>query len=326
LHDVKAFIQLVRLYRKLRPDVVHHVTVKPVLYGTLAARVTRVPAVVNAISGRGRLFLTGGLLSRLRARTAVILYRLALRHPNTVSVFQNAEDRRSFIQSAITTETNSALIEGSGTELRRFHPEIPPDDPLIVLLPARILRQKGVGEFICAARILKREGSTARFAIVGDAAGNRAAYPRRELELATREGLIEMWGWSNDMPGVMARAAIVCLPTYHEGLPKALIDACAAGRPIVATDIPGCQAIVKNGVNGLLVPPRDHESLADAIRALLSDAELRDRMGSEGVKIAVLRFDISVVIERTLAIYGKIGFNSRRAMRRSHKRSTHGID
>jgi glycosyltransferase involved in cell wall biosynthesis len=303
VRDFVAFAVLLTLYYRISPSIVHHVTVKPILYGSLAARIVGTPAVVNAVAGLGRLFFPYSPTSRARAFLMRTLYRAVLRQPNTITIFQNGEDRSSFIHSRVVDEESSFLIEGSGTELERFSPSLRPDEPPIVLFPGRILRQKGVTEFFRAARQLKAEGSNARFAVVGDTAGNRDALRDEELQAVQREGIVELWGWSNDMPGVMSRAAIICLPSYHEGLPKALIDACAAGRPIVATDIPGCRAAVADGVNGFLVPPRDVESLTSALRILLSDSSLRTRMGQRSREIAEDKFAIASVIASTLAVY-----------------------
>lgn len=302
LRDAKALISLVSLYRRLRPNVVHHVTVKPILYGSLAARLTQVPAVVNAISGRGRLFSTHTLLARTRAAVMRTLYRVVLRHPNMMTIFQNDEDRASFIRTAIVSESSSVLIPGSGTELSRFNSTAAPEIPPIVLLPARLLRQKGIIEFVSAAKALKTEGINARFVVVGDSAGNRDALTVAEIRRIREEAAVELWGWSDDIPGVMSRTAIVCLPSYHEGVPKALLDACAAGRPIVATDIPGCRVVVTNGRNGLLVPPRDSLALTNALRKLLTDPPLRAKMAAESAKIAA-RFDIALVLKATLRLY-----------------------
>lgn len=304
--DLLAILQLVRLYRKAQPDIVHHVTVKPVVYGSIAARVARIPSVVNAISGLGRLFSEGSIWTRLRVSIVRKGYALALRHPNTVSVFQNEGDLAAFVRAHIVPESCTALVPGSGTELERFAPMREPESPPIVALVSRILRQKGVREFILAARRLRLDGTDARFVIVGDTAGNRDAVPAAELDAARREGIVEFWGWSDDMPDVMARASIVCLPSYHEGLPKALIDAAAAGRPIVATDIAGCRAVVVNGENGLLVAPRDHVALAAALLVLLRDTGLRLKMGRAGRRIAEARFDVALVVKETLAVYSNL--------------------
>jgi len=325
-HDLAAFARLLRLYRRLRPDIVHHVTVKPVLYGSLAAQIAGTPAVVNAISGLGRLFASHNFASRARATAMRGIYRIALRHPNTITIFQNHDDRSKFVRARIVGEESSVLIEGSGTELGRFNPSLEPEEPPIVLLPARILQQKGVREFITAARLLKAEGTIARFAIVGDSAGNRDALPIHELEAARKEGAVELWGWSDDMPGVMGRAAIVCLPSYHEGLPKALIDACAAGRPIVATDIAGCRAVVTSGMNGLLVRPKDADSLANALRILISDPSLRKQMGKRSFEVATAKFDIALVIASTLDVYTKLQQTDRvQRSRKERELSSNGV-
>jgi glycosyltransferase involved in cell wall biosynthesis len=304
--DAKALLQLIRLYRRLRPQIVHHVTVKPVLYGTLAAQIARVPAVVNAISGLGRLFATDNIVSRARAVATRRTYKLIFKHTKMCAIFQNQEDRRTFIQAGIVSERSSTLIAGSGTELDRFDPSLEPETPPIVLLPARLLRQKGVREFVAAARTLRAEKIVARFAIVGDTAGNRDAMPARELEEIEKEGVVELWGWSDDIPRMMSRASIICLPSYHEGLPKALIDGCAAGRPIVATDIAGCRAVVTHGLNGMLVPARDSPALANAIRILLADPSLRAHMGQKSRGIAEKNFDIAMVTQATLSVYAML--------------------
>jgi glycosyltransferase involved in cell wall biosynthesis len=310
LRDVAAFFSLVRLYQRVRPDLVHHVTVKPILYGSLAARMTNVPAVVNAVSGMGRLFATNSLASRARASLMRWIYKASLSRSNIRTIFQNEEDRSTFLRAGIVREDTSDIINGSGTELHLFNPHGEPDTPPIVLMPARLLRQKGVREFVDAARQIKSEGINARFAVVGDAAGNRDALSPRELESIRDEAIVELWGWSEDIPAAMRRASIICLPSYHEGLPKALIDACAAARAIVATDVPGCRAVVSPGLNGLLVPPRNAQALAVAIRDLLLDRERRARMGAEGRSIAVERFGIAAIIQGTLRVYNQFTQNN----------------
>jgi glycosyltransferase involved in cell wall biosynthesis len=306
LRDLRALWQLIHLYRQLRPSLVHHVTVKPVLYGTVAARVASVPAVVNAISGLGTLLTARGLLSSIRSGVVRAIYRVVLRHENTTTIFQNEHDRSTFLRAKIVEPASSVLVPGSGTRLESFDPWSEPSFPPVVILPARLLRQKGVGDFVEAAKMLKSEGVIARFILVGDRAGNRDAVSEDELKLWTREGVVEVAGWVNDIPGVMAQASVVCLPTYYgEGIPKALIDACAAGRSIVATDVPGCRDVVTDGVNGILVPPRDPSALAKALRSLLDNPSLMTQMGRTGRTIAETKFDIAIVIRLTLEAYDR---------------------
>ncbi|HEY0996781.1 MAG TPA: glycosyltransferase family 4 protein [Gemmatimonadaceae bacterium] len=304
LADVATIGGLARLYRAVRPDLVHQVTVKPVLYGTIAARIARVPAVVNAIAGLGQLFAGGGAAARARRAMLVQGYRLALGHPNARTIFQTEDDRARFIELGLVRAERTALIRGSGADLDAIVPlPEPPGDPVVVLV-ARLLRQKGIAEFAAAARQLRTEGVAARFALVGDQANNRDAVPQEQLQRWRDEGTLELWGWRTDMGAVFGESAIACLPTYYpEGVPKALIDAAAAGRPIVASETPGCRAVVQPGENGLLVPPRDPGALADALRRLLADRALRARYGAAGRRIAEERFSVRAVVRETLGVY-----------------------
>ena len=304
LHELRVVAQLAQLYTAIRPSLVHHVTVKPVLYGTLAARITKVPAVVNAISGLGTLWARTTGTTRVRSALVRATYRVVLRHPNTITIFQNEHDRATFQLAGIVDPSSCILIPGSGTLLDSFHPSAKPTSPPSVILPARLLRQKGVEDFVQAARLLRSEGVSARFVLVGDTAGNRDAVSEDELRQWVREGVVEAPGWVNDLSSEMAQASVVCLPTYYgEGIPKALIDACAAGRPIVATDVPGCRDVVADGVNGLLVPPRNPLALADALRELLGKPSLAAQMGREGRRIAEAKFSIGNVIKLTVDAY-----------------------
>ena len=302
--ELSTFVGLYRLYRRERPDIVHHVTVKPVLYGSLAARLAGVPRVVNAISGLGTLFSVGGVSGRLLSAVAWAAYGLALRHPCMRLIFQNEEDRGAFLRAGIVPERYCVLIPGSGVELEK-HVVVPePAGVPVVLLAARLLREKGVYEFVAAARQLREEGINARFVISGDTASNRKAVDQSELDGWRDEGIVELTGWVSDMPALIAASTIVCLPSYYkEGVPKALLEASAGGRPIVTTDVPGCRDAVEHGVTGIVVPPRDLPALTAALRLLLSDAVLRTRMGEAGRRRAEARFDVRQVVSSTVALY-----------------------
>lgn len=304
LADFQTVFELWRLYRRLRPSIVHHVTIKPVLYGSLAARLANVPSVVNAISGLGLMFAAGTRFASLRAAMVCVAYRLFLSHPNTRVIFQNEQDRVVFVRARIVPVEHTALIVGSGVELGAFAPHAVPDDPPIVVLPARFLRQKGIREFAEAAGILRAEGMAARFVLVGDFAGNRDAVSQSDLDRWCAAGVIENWGWTDNMPSVIARSSIVCLPSYYrEGVPKALIDGCAGGRPLVTTDMPGCRDVVADGLNGYLIPPRDVPALVTALRRLLLDPAARGRMGKNAREIAEARYALESVIDATLRCY-----------------------
>lgn len=302
--DVGALRRLRQLYRTLEPDLVHHVTIKPVLLGSLAARREGVPAVINAFSGLGTLFLSQGPVAA--ARRELVLRSIARagqgRH---YGLFQNASDRDGLVGRGVVAASRAVIIPGSGVDLARFAPTPEPGGTPIVLLPARMLRDKGVIDFVAAAHLLAREGRRARFVLVGrlDPA-NASAIQEGELrQLAS--GTVEWWGERCDMPAVLAGATIVCLPSYGEGLPKALAEAAAAGRAIVATDVPGCRDVVQDGVTGLLVPVRDPVALARAIARLLDDPTLRARLASAARVRAESTFDVRQVVQQTLDLYDR---------------------
>lgn len=301
-------VRLARLYRQLRPDIVHHVTVKPVLFGTLAARWSGVPAVVNAVSGMGYAFTAGEGRRAWTRRIVELGYRTCLRHPNMKVIVQNDDDAHELASVADLRGDQVVLIHGSGVDLSRFRvsPE-PPSPPVVVLLPARMLRDKGVEEFAQAIRLLRDRGLAVEGRLAGGTdPGNLAAIDEPALRRMERECGVRWLGHQTDMPRLLSHAHIVCLPSYREGLPKALAEAAAAGRPIVTTNVPGCRDVVEHGVNGLLVPPRTVGSLADSIEALATDAGRRAAMGAAGRRRAEREFDVQAVVAQTLQVYSDL--------------------
>ena len=294
-----------RLFRRLRPDVVHLVTIKPVIYGGLAARLAGVPAVVSAISGLGYAFSDSGAHARAVGHAVRPLYRLALGHPRQRVIFQNETDRAALAGLSKGLEDRAEVIRGSGVDLDAFAPAPEPEGPVTVMLPSRLLREKGVAEFAAAAEILRGQGAEARFVVVGDApAGNPSAVSAEDLARWREGGAVEFWGHRADMPAVLAGAHVVVLPSYYrEGLPKVLLEAAACGRPVVTTDWPGCRDAIEPGETGLLVPPRDPEALADAIGRLVGDAVARRRMGRAARALAERAFCAREVARRHLEIY-----------------------
>lgn len=315
--EIRALVGLWRLFRDVRPDVVHHVTLKPVLYGTVIARFVGVPAVVNAISGMGHVFVeSGGLATALRGAVSIAC-RAGLRHRNMKVIFQNVEQRRLFLERGWVRDGEDVLIRGSGVDLARFGSpkrRRAPDAVPLVILASRMIETKGVEQFVEAARRLVASGVQARFVLVGEPdPENPASVSGERIGQWVRSGVVESWGRREDMPEIFAETDVVCLPTYYpEGVPKVLIEASAAGVPIVATDLPGCREIVRHGENGILVPARDVGALADALRRLIEDAEMRARMGAAGRRIAEQGFDIRSVVEATVEIYRDLLIASRR--------------
>jgi len=302
LAELGAIARLVRLYRRERPDLAHHFTIKCVLYGTLAASLAGVPATVNSITGLGYLFLPGGAWKDLLRVFVRAWYRAVLR--GTQVIFENDEDRQAFIAARLIRPEAGHLIAGVGVDLERYRPTPFPDGGPVILLAARLLWDKGVGEFVEAARTLHAAGLAARFALAGRTdPGNPASIPDGQIEAWQREGAVEWWGWSEDMAATLARVSVVCLPSYREGLPTVLMEAAAAGRPVVTSDTPGCRAALQDGVSGLLVPVRDAGALAAALQDLAGDPARCRSMGAAGRALAEERFSSARIQSRILEVY-----------------------
>lgn len=299
-------LALLRLYRSLRPTLVHHLRLKPVLYGSLAANLAGVPAVVNTLTGLGFLFTDQSEKTAPVRKFVEIGCRRAFRHPNLRVIFQNPDDRAVFIRKGIVTGEQAAVIKGSGVDLSVYRPSPERDGPPVVILASRMLWDKGVAQFAEAARILKSEGVQARFALAGEPdSDNPAAIPCEQLEVWHESGEVEWWGLQppQDMPAVLAKSHIVCLPSYREGIPRILIEAAASGRPIVTTDAPGCRELVRPGINGIIVPSRDTLSLAAALRYLIEHPEVRVAMGNNNRQVAVQEFSQELVVAQFMAVY-----------------------
>lgn len=306
LRELLALGELVRLYRRERPDLVHHVALKPVIYGSMAARLARIQSVVNAFAGLGFVFITPGLKAGILRRFVSLAYKISLSAPNMKVIFQNQDDIATFVENGLVSERDVVLIKSSGVDLSLFSPVPEPEGGLLVVLAGRMLWDKGVGEYVAAAASLRARGVKARFALVGDSdPANPASVPGRQLEEWRDSGAVEWWGRRTDMPEVLAQSHIACLPSYREGLPKFLVEAAARSRAIVATDVPGCREIVRHGENGFLVPARDPEALAEALGRLLEDSGLRGRMGARGRQIAA-EYSVDKVTRQTLSVYGAL--------------------
>lgn len=305
LDDLKALTAIVRLYRRERPEIVHHIALKPVVFGTAAARIVRVPFVVNALTGLGYVFSSGDIKARLLRPLVRRLLMASLKAPRTRLIVQNKDDLSFFVRERLARPEDVRLIRGSGVDPEKFSKaDTQCGSVPNVVLPARMLRDKGVVEFVQAARLLKREGVEANFILCGEPdPENPASVDQTTIDTWVKEGTVEYWGWKNDMTPVWQKAQIACLPSYREGLPKALLEAGAASLPIVSTDVPGCREICRPGENGWLVPARDVKALAEALREAITRKDLRERYGNRSREIVEKELSISVVIPATLAVY-----------------------
>lgn len=303
--ELRTVMHLVRLYREVRPELVHHLRLKPIIYGSLAAQITGVRGVVNCFTGLSYVFITPGLKASIIRRVVVAAFRLALRGRNQRVICQNPDDRHKLVRLGVCRAELTTVIRGSGVDMQAYPRQPQPEGTPIVLMAGRMIWLKGVDDFVAAAARLRSEGVQARFVLVGGPdVGNPSAIPVAQLQEWNDHGLVEWWGWRSDMDRVLAASSIVCLPSnYCEGVPRILIEAAATGRPIVTTDAPGCREVVRDGVNGFLTPPRDVGALADAIRRLLQDPALRQQFGNRGRDIAERTLAEDLITKQTLRVY-----------------------
>ena len=300
---------LFRLIQTVQPDLVHLVTIKPVLLGGLAARLLRVPGVVAAISGLGAVFLAEGFWGKVRRFFVKQIYGLALKQNRLKVIFQNRDDEKMISSLVSLNAKESCLIQGgSGVDLSVYQSHPLQEGRPIVMFAARLLKDKGLKEFIDAVAWLnKRErlGSLEpRFVLVGQIdLENPASFTQTEIEQIERDGQIEVWGYQSDMQNVLSQAHIVVLPSYREGFPKVLIEAAACGRAVITTDVPGCRDAVLDGETGILVGVKSSVALAEGIERLLLSPDLVKTMGEQGRQLAVSLFDIKQVVAQHMQIY-----------------------
>jgi glycosyltransferase involved in cell wall biosynthesis len=313
--ELWLLLVLLGLYLKLRPDLLHLVSIKPVVWGGIAARLLRLPAVVHAITGLGYIFIQAE--DRADAKTGLLrglvewLYRQALGYDRSIAIFQNPDDLAVFETRKLVPSGRWVMIKGCGVDMQAFaaQPEPVIDDAHapVVMFPARLLGDKGVREFVAAAEQLRAEGVRARFVLVGRRdPDNKTDIGEAVLQGWIASGTVEYWGFSQDMPAMLARANLIVMPSYREGLPRGLIEAAAIGRAIVTTDAPGCREVVRHEENGLLVPVGDGKATADAIRRLLQDPALRQRLAARSRAVAESEFSVEYFVEASLNAYDRV--------------------
>ncbi len=304
IRELGTIRQLRRAIRTFEPDIVHNIALKPVVLGTLAARFCRVKNIVNAPVGMGYIYSSRDRRAKLLRPFIRPIFRLLLNSTGSRVIIENQDDFDSLVSSHFVKRADLALIKGAGVDTEVFSPSPEPSNPIVVSLVARMLKDKGVMEFVDAARLVKKDGPDVQFQLVGDVdPGNPTTLARTQLEQWTKDGTVSWTGHVDDIAAVMAASHIVCLPSYREGLPKSLIEALASGRPVVATDVPGCREVVSHGHNGLLVEPRNALALADAIRKLAVDKDMRMRFGAAGRIRAEHEFSTTQINSQTMDVY-----------------------
>ncbi|MEQ8964376.1 MAG: glycosyltransferase family 4 protein [Azospirillaceae bacterium] len=302
--ELEAALALHGLLRRLRPDICHAVALKLVLYAGVSCRLLGLRAVL-ALTGLGFVFTETSPGAWAIRRAVGALLGFGARNRRACVVLQNPDDARLLRDEGILRGGRYEIIRGAGVDTDAFTSvPAPPTPPVTVVLPARLLRHKGVMEFVDAARLLSADAVAVRLRVAGSPdPENPSAVDEATIEAWQREGIVEFLGHRRDMATVYRENHIVCLPSYREGLPKALLEAAACGRPLIAADVPGCREVVRPGENGLLVPVRDAGALADAIRALADDPDRREQFGRASREIAVRDFRVERIATETVALY-----------------------
>ena len=307
-HLAACVARIARVYGTFRPDIVHHVALKPALLGGFAARIAGIGKTINAVAGLGYVFTSSSLRARLLRPAVRGGLRLLLNGAGARVIVQNSEDGAALTAPGIVAANRLRLIPGAGVDLTRFRPAPEPPGMPRAALVARMIREKGIHETVAAARLLAARGVDVRITLAGESDfENPSAIPQRKIKQWSDEGKVEVLGHIEDIPALWAESHMAVLPSYYgEGMPLALIEAAACGRPMIAADGPGLRDIVRHGETGLLVPPRDSSALADAIAHLAADPELRRRMGAAARRLAEERFASVTIIAQTLEVYHEL--------------------
>jgi glycosyltransferase involved in cell wall biosynthesis len=303
--ELASILELLFIYQRERPDLVHHVGLKPVLYGSMVALAVNTKGIVNALAGLGFVFTSKQFFAVFLRPVIKFMFSRLLGRKNAYVIVQNQRDREVMTNEIGLNSSRVQVIRGAGVDLSLYEESSSPINPPIVVLIARMLWDKGIGDFVEAAIRIRDAGMQVRFVLVGAPdPENPTSLPESQLRAWHEDGKIEWWGFRSDVPAVLSMASIACLPTYYgEGVPKALIEAMASSRPIVTTNVPGCRELVESGACGILVPPRDVSALSAAIESLIRNPIRCQEMGRLG-RLSVRQFlSLEHVINQTLSLY-----------------------
>ncbi len=305
LLELVALFELCWIFLRERPELVHLVALKPVIYGSLASRIVGVRCKVYALGGLGFIFSSKNRIAKILRPVLVWLFGFIFNEKGSILILQNLDDYSLMEGLARVKSRNLRLIPSAGVDMDQYLPSEIPEGAPIVMLASRLLWDKGVGEFVSAAKILHEQGVSCRFVLVGAPdPENPHSVPIEQIEEWKKSGVIEWWGRCDDMSAVLSLASVVCLPSYYgEGIPKVLVEAMACARPIITTKMPGCRELVRSDKNGFLVNPRDPAALANALALILSNKSLCQKMGWEGRKIAVSEYSLLQVVGDTFRLY-----------------------
>lgn len=305
--DMKSLFYIWKFFKKEKPDIVHLVTIKPYLYGGIISRLIGIPCLVSAVTGLGSLFISNNLKSKIFRLFLFPIYKFAFNHFNQKIILQNKDDLNHLKKWGVLNLRNVKIIKGSGVNLEMFTNVTEQSGAPVVCFAARLLKDKGVLEFVAAARQLKEKNINARFLLAGNLdVNNPTSLSIDDLSNIKKDGYVEILGHVKDIPALYRRSHIICLPSYREGMPKSLLEAAAAGRAVVTTDVPGCRDAIIPNKTGLLVPVNDYRELARSIQWLIKNPHKRVAMGKAGRKFAEKEFPIEKIINAHLNIYQEL--------------------
>lgn len=303
IFELKTLILLHKVVKKVKPDIVHSITIKPIIYANIISRLLGVKKRVSSISGLGYVFIDNSVKTKCIRRVVSSLYKVALKNIDAV-IFQNSSDRAIVSSLNAFDDSKSIMVRGSGVDLRQFILSQEPVYDKVVMFVGRFLKDKGIIEFVKSAQLLRLKNVNARFVLVGGIdALNPNSITKLELDSWVNEGFIEHWGYSANISEDLNQANIVVLPSYREGLPKSLLEAAAAQRAVVTTDVPGCRDAIEPNETGLLVEVKNPQALAEGILKLLNDNELRKKFAENGRLLAEKEFNIKDVVKTHMHIY-----------------------
>ena len=302
--EIVAIFELIQIFRHHKPDITHNVGLKPVIYGSLAARLTRTVPVINMLAGMGYVFSRGGLSTRLIRAAIKLALKFSLGVRTHWLIVQNNTDATVLTAKRLASAERTKIISGSGVNVQKFKPTPEPEEPIIVAIVSRMLKDKGIEEGVMAARELRRRGGNIEFWLVGDEdPPNPSSLSKETLQQWDEEACIRWLGHQTDIAAIWAKAHIALLPSYREGMPMSLLEAAACGRPIVTTDVPGCNELIVHGVNGILVQKHDWMAIANAIQTLANSPQLRAKLGAAARDTVCGAYTVETVNQETQALY-----------------------
>ena len=305
--DLKNIFKLIFILRKEKPDIIHNVALKTILIASIAGLFSKKMVIINAFTGLGYVFSSDQLHAKLIRFFIKPIFKLLFRRSNYWTIFQNPDDMNLFERLGIINQNRSILIRGSGVETDKFIQSDDLNKIPVVMLASRMLWDKGVGEFVEVAKRAYKNKINAEFMLVGGINNdNPMSIPLSTLKQWVSNGDVQWEGHSDNMPDMLASASIVCLPSYREGLPKVLLEAAAIGRPLIASDGPGCREIVRDKYNGLLVMMSDADSLYEAVLMLVNNRKMRETMGRNSRTLVETELSTTIINTQTIELYRRV--------------------